>query len=112
MLRVRRIFVAAEVRAVVDETPRDHAVEVLAELMLSETHTDLVVGECDQGMVIEGQVAEMDVGIDAAEVAADELHEVQPGASLVAALPDIDPAAAGHTLAKRENEELAHGQIA
>ncbi len=58
----------AEVGAVVNETPREHPVEVLAELVLPETHADLVVGVRDHRMVREDQVAEVDVGVDAADV--------------------------------------------
>ncbi len=66
--------------SIVDKGPGEYAIEALAELVLAESDRDLVMcARCGQGLLdVEDQVSQVDVRVDASDVATEQLHEVVP----------------------------------
>ena len=66
---------APEERAVVDVPPGKKPIEVFSEGELADPHANLVVTDGFLGIVIEGKIAEVRVGIETAEIRTKEVHE-------------------------------------
>jgi hypothetical protein len=67
---------ATEIRPVVDETPRQDAIEVGAEGELADARADQVVAQrLLRAAAVEAEGAEVSVGIEAAQVLGELLHE-------------------------------------
>ena len=66
---------AAEERPVVDPSPRQHALEAFAKGQLADPEPRLIVTDRVLGPVVENEVAEVRVGIQATEVGLTEIHQ-------------------------------------
>ena len=69
---------AAQARAVVDEAPREDAIELLAERERADAQADLVVALRFGGRAVEHEVAQVRVGVEAAQVSREQLHQDLP----------------------------------
>ena len=66
---------AAEKRPIVDAAPRQHASEVVAKRELADPESHLVMTDRKSRVMIERQVAEMRMGVEAAQVRLAEVHQ-------------------------------------
>ena len=65
---------APQERTVIDQAPRQHTVEVLPERERADRHSHLVVMQCLFGAVVELEVAEVSVRVEAPEITCEEIH--------------------------------------
>src|SRR5450759_2827415 len=66
---------AAQQWSVVDVPPRKQPVEMVTERQLANPKPDLVMTECNRWVMVELEVAEMRMGIEASQIRPTELHQ-------------------------------------
>ncbi len=66
---------AAQKRTVVDKAPRQHAGKVVTQRQLADAQTDFVMPDGILGMVVKDEIAQMRMGIEAAQVRLAQLHQ-------------------------------------
>ena len=91
---------ATQEGTVVDVTPSKHSLEPVFERELADAHSDLVVAQCVLGPTLEGEVAEMGVRVQTAQVGRQHVHQ------------DLARSRAGFALAYLAVYVLTHSDVA